>query len=111
MQIAAVTKDGKYIAVADDTSVALFETNGDGDPIFKIAHTNANERFRPIEFVKNDSLLAVGRHNRTDKWPAKTQIYELGGKLVYDLEFLAETICSFHRTRNISTRNSSAEPT
>jgi hypothetical protein len=90
MQIAAVTKDGKYIAVADDTSVALFETNGDGDPIFKIAHTNANERFRPIEFVKNDSLLAVGRHNRTDKWPAKTQIYELGGKLVYDLEFLAE---------------------
>lgn len=89
-EVADVTEIGEYIAVVDDTSVALIKTDSAGTPILKINHTNSNERFRPVGFVKNDGFLVVGRHNRTDKWPAKTQIYGLDGKLVYDLEFLID---------------------
>ncbi len=71
------TKDGRYIAVADDSKVSVLETKGNGKPVYEFNRENDNERFTLIKFFEERNSLAIGRVNRSEKKPERTEFYDI----------------------------------
>lgn len=80
------TKDGNFIAVADDNKISVLETEGAGKPLYEIKRDSEKERFTLIKFLEEKNYFLVGRVNRSEKKPERTEIYDIeSGRLQFTI--------------------------
>lgn len=80
------TADGKFIAVADDNKISVLETEGDGKPLYEIRRDSEKERFTLIKFLEEKNYLLVGRVNRSEDKPERTEVYDIvSGRLQFTI--------------------------
>ena len=91
-----ISRDARFIAIADDRRAAVYELEGDGKPLYEIVESSEKERFPVIGFMKQKNLFIVGRVNRSEKKEPRTEFYEIPtGRLTFDVPFLATSSVLF----------------
>lgn len=80
------TLDNRYMVVADDAKLSVIEIAGSGKPLYEIVRESEKERFNTIKFADDEKYLIVGRANRSEKKPSRTEFYDLEtGKLAFEI--------------------------
>ena len=82
------TEDANYMVVGEDGKLSVIATAGNGSPVYQIARNSSNERFTTVRFIDGEKFLAVGRVNRSDKIPERTEFYNIEtGKIAFTVPF------------------------
>ena len=82
------SRDGRFIVVRDDEKLAVVDTvhAGGARPIYEIKRTSEKERFPLVKIFGDEKLLAVGRANRSEKKPERTEFYDIEtGKTAFEI--------------------------
>lgn len=98
VEVVTVSKDGRFFVAGEDTKLTVFETGAGGKPLYEIRKDSEKERFSLAHFM--DNYLLVGRVNRSEKKPERTEFYDIeSGKIAFDLPLAMSSDVSFTRDR------------
>ena len=88
VNLVGATKDGRFMIVRDDIKVSVLDITSDGKPLYEVVRDSEKERLTTVKILDNENYLAIGRVNRSEKKPVRTEFYNIeSGKKSFDVPF------------------------